>query len=192
MFRRRIRGGVRVVVGSVAVVGAGIPSGAEAQDPGETKALAKRPKVYVSGPAASDSATRATVIDGPAALVPAIQRALRLLPRRPQQVSVVGEERVAPESRERFWRSEAFVSEGRAVVYLTSHGPVLRAAQQGSSVHVHALAAIIWHEMAHVDGADEPQARKREEALWTRFVRDDVVDRTTALRYLKALNDRRH
>jgi hypothetical protein len=41
-----------------------------------------------------------------------------------------------------------------------------------------------------MEGADEAQAQKREEALWTRFVRDQLVDRTTALRYLKALTGR--
>jgi hypothetical protein len=43
--------------------------------------------------------------------------------------------------------------------------------------HVHALAAIIWHEMAHIAGADEAEAQDHEEKLWTRFVRDKLVDR---------------
>jgi hypothetical protein len=116
---------------------------------------------------------------------------LKLLPRRPHQVSVVGPERVGADSRERFWRSEAFFSKDSRIVYVTGHSPVLQAAQQGSSLHVHALAAIIWHEMAHIEGADEPEAQEREEKLWTRFVRDDLVDRTTGLRYLTALS-RRH
>jgi hypothetical protein len=145
--------------------------------------------VYTAGARPAYGAP-ATTIDAPAAAGAAIQRALKLLPRRPVQVSVVGEERVAAESRERFRRSEAFFSRGSAVVYVTTHSPVLEAAQQGSAIHVHALAAIIWHEMAHMEGADEAQAQKREEALWTRFVRDQLVDRTTALRYLKALTGR--
>jgi hypothetical protein len=135
-------------------------------------------------------AARRTIIEAPADAIPAIERALRLLPRRPYQVSVVGEERVGQESRAAFRRSEAFFAKGSPVIYVTSHSPVLKAAQEGSSVHVHALAAIIWHEMAHIEGADEAQAQKREEALWTRYVRDDLVDRTTALRYLKALSER--
>jgi hypothetical protein len=135
-------------------------------------------------------AAQRTAVNAPADAVPAIRRALKLLPRQPLQVGVVGEENVGADSRERFRKAEAFFSEGSAVVYLTRHSPVLRAANQGSSVHVHVLAAIIWHEMAHIEGADEPQAQKHEEALWTRFVRDDRVDRTTALRYLKALSER--
>lgn len=44
--------------------------------------------------------------------------------------------------------------------------------------------------MAHLDGADEAEARRREEALWTRFMLDNVVDRDLALRYLGALKHR--
>jgi hypothetical protein len=139
--------------------------------------------------AAAETRSR-PAIDAPAESEAAIRRALGLLPRRPVEVAVVTADRVEPHSRERFWRSEAFFSKGSPVVYLTSHSPVLKAAQEGSSIHVHVLAAIIWHEMAHLEGADEPEAQRREAAMWTRFVRDGLVDRVTALRYLKRLADR--
>jgi hypothetical protein len=143
-----------------------------------------------TGVARPAQGTPATVVEAPASAQAAIRRALKLLPRRPLQVSVVGEEKVGPDSRERFWRSEAFFSKGSPIVYVTSHSPVLQAAQQGSAVHVHALAAIIWHEMAHIEGADEPAAQKQEETLWTRFIRDDRIERVDALRYLKAMSER--
>jgi hypothetical protein len=136
-------------------------------------------------------ASPCTVIAAPAESEHAIRRALGLLPRRPSQVWVLGEESIALPDREKFRRSEAFVTRASPVVYVTRHSPVLRAAQQGSSVHVHALAAILWHEMAHLDGADEAEARRREASLWTTFVRDDRVDRAAGLRYLKAMRDRR-
>lgn len=44
--------------------------------------------------------------------------------------------------------------------------------------------------MPQVDGADEREARKQEQALWTRFVRDQRVDATMALGYLRALVSR--
>ena len=140
-------------------------------------------------PAAAAEAAR-TVITAPGESEPAIRRALSLLPRRPQEVSVVDAEQVDPEARERFLKAEAFFSKGRPTVYLTRHSPVLRAAEEGSSIHVHVLAAIIWHEMAHMEGADEPEAQRREESMWKRFVRDGLVDNVTALRYLKLLADR--
>jgi hypothetical protein len=144
----------------------------------------------LGGPYAAAAPPR-TAIDAPAESVSVIRRAVGLLPRRPPEVRVVGAEGVAPADRGRFLESEAFVSTGRGVVYLTGHSPVLKGARDGSSDHVFALAAIIWHEMAHLDGADEPEAQRREERLWTRFIRDHRVDRAAGLRYLKAMHDRR-
>jgi len=44
--------------------------------------------------------------------------------------------------------------------------------------------------MAHLDGASEHEAGKKDEALWTSFVRDQRIDQVTALRYLSALTQR--
>jgi hypothetical protein len=52
------------------------------------------------------------------------------------------------------------------------------------------LATVLWHEMAHLHGADERGARRAEEDLWTRFVRDGATDEVTGLRYLQALKKR--
>jgi hypothetical protein len=142
-------------------------------------------------PAAAQAAPP-TAITAPAESRAAIRLALSLLPRRPQQVNVVDLEQVEPEYREVFLRAEAFIWKDRPVVYLTRHSPVLRAAQEGSSFHVRLLAAIIWHEMAHVDGADESEARRREEAMWKGFVLDGSVEAAEGLRYLKVMVDRVH
>jgi hypothetical protein len=148
--------------------------------------------LVAAGALASDgTAGQVTALDGPPHALPAVRQALSVLPRRPHRVRIVDEAQVGLESRARFRRAEAFVSRGEPVVYLTSHSPILRAAAQGSSAHVYALAAVIWHEMAHIDGADEAEAQRREQILWTRFLRDDRVSTVAGLRYLKALNDRR-
>ena len=52
------------------------------------------------------------------------------------------------------------------------------------------LAIIVWHEMAHLAGASEPQARREEEALWQRFVVDGRVDSRRGLAYLTLLRNR--
>ncbi len=52
------------------------------------------------------------------------------------------------------------------------------------------LAAIIWHEMAHLDGADEREAPRKEKGLWKGFVVERRVDQVTALQYLKLMDDR--
>lgn len=131
-----------------------------------------------------------TVILAPPESEPAIRRALSLLPRRPPRIQVAAPRDVQPASRDRFLRSEAFVSRDVPTVYLTEHSPVLRAAREGSATHVHVLAAIIWHEMAHLEGADEPSAQEREASLWRSFVRDARVDAVGGLRYLKRLVER--
>ena len=86
---------------------------------------------------------------------------------------------------------EAFITKGGRVVYLTSHSEALQGALKGWSLHEYILAAIIWHEMAHIDGADEIEAQRREEELWTRFVMDERVDPGDGMRHLAALTERR-
>jgi hypothetical protein len=54
----------------------------------------------------------------------------------------------------------------------------------------YALAAIIWHEMAHLDGADEQRAQRQEEDLWQQYVLDGRVDRDRGARYLFLLKQR--
>lgn len=69
---------------------------------------------------------------------------------------------------------------------------LLRGAMAASRFHVHALASVIWHEMAHIRGRNEAQARRAEEDLWTRFIRDGQVDPVVGLRHLSALKGRPH
>lgn len=120
----------------------------------------------------------------------AIRAALDLLPRRPSRIAVIDPNDAKPDARQTLLNSDAFITRGGRVVYLTSHSEVLKGAETGSRLFVHMLASIIWHEMAHIDGADEREAQRREEGLWTRFVRDRQVDEVTALRYLKLLKGR--
>ncbi len=120
----------------------------------------------------------------------ALVTVVQLLPHLPQRVAVFDATEASPQVQERLLRLDAFVLEGSPVVYVVKQSALLRGTIAGSSFHTHALAAVIWHEMAHVDGADEREARAREEALWTRYVRDQRVDEVTALRYLTALKRR--
>ena len=82
---------------------------------------------------------------------------------------------------------DAFVVKGSPVIYVVRQSALFRGAVDGSAVLTYALATVVWHEMAHSEGDDERGARKKEEELWTTFVRDQRVDHVTALRYLKAL-----
>ena len=119
-----------------------------------------------------------------------IAEALKLLPRRPGQVALIDPAAATPKGRELLAKADAFITKGGRVVYVNLDSEVLKGARRGSPIHLCMLAAIIWHEMAHIDGADEDQAQRREEGLWKRFLLDDRVDRVTALRYLKLMSDR--
>lgn len=66
----------------------------------------------------------------------------------------------------------------------------LQHAVKRGGVFDYALAAIIWHEMAHVDGADEPAAQGAEEELWRQFILQRRVAAVTGLTYLASLQKR--
>ncbi|HEY2945756.1 MAG TPA: hypothetical protein VGN09_25215 [Vicinamibacteria bacterium] len=122
--------------------------------------------------------------------VTAIRRALQLLSRRPEKVVVIDPDDATPEGQKILAKSDAFITAGGRIVYINRHSEVLKGARQGSSLYICMLASIIWHEMAHIDGADEQGAQRQEEGLWKRFLVEGRVDRVTALRYLKLMNDR--
>jgi hypothetical protein len=120
-----------------------------------------------------------------------IERVLQLLPSRPVQVVVVDAHQAAGDARRALLQMDAFIIKGGRAVYVTAHSEALRGAVQGSSLHEYVLAAIIWHEMAHLDGANEEEAQSREETLWSQFVLAQRVDPMDGLRYLNALKSRR-
>ena len=133
--------------------------------------------------------TRLIVTEGPSAAEEreAVARSLRLLPVLPTRVAVLDAERARPEVRSLLLRLDAFVVKGRPEVYLVRQSALFRCAIERAPLCRHALAAVVWHEMAHVGGADEREARRREEALWRTFIRDQQVDPVAALRYLDAM-----
>lgn len=76
-------------------------------------------------------------------------------------------------------------------MYLMRQGPTLQQALKGSGIFDYALAIVIWHEMAHIDGADEPTAQREEEQLWKEFILTRRVDSVRGLNYLAVLKKRR-
>jgi hypothetical protein len=120
----------------------------------------------------------------------ALVAAIRVLPRLPVRVAVIDVDEATPEVRATLLRLDTFITRGSPIVYVVRQSSLLQGARTGSTFHTLALAAALWHEIAHVEGADEPVARKSEESLWTSFVRDQRVEQLTALRYLSALSKR--
>jgi hypothetical protein len=121
----------------------------------------------------------------------AVQNVLKLLPKRPAQVVIVDPNQAAGDVRSILLEIDAFVTKGGRVVYVSTNSPSLQGALKGWALHEHILATIIWHEMAHIDGANEIEAQRREEALWTEFVMLERVDRGDGMRYLEMLRARR-
>ncbi len=128
---------------------------------------------------------------GPSACDEAVTRALRLLPRRPDKIAVV-ERDEASHVGDGTVHVEAFVNHGGRVVYLIRQGvTLLQATQNGPGIFDYALATVIWHEMAHIDGADEAAAQAAEEQLWMEFIVAERVQSAQGMRYLALLKQRR-
>jgi len=122
----------------------------------------------------------------------ALAAAVTLLPQSPVRIAVIDVTQNRPPVRDYLLTLDAFTVEGNAVIYVVQQSELLKSARAGSAIHRAMLATVLWHEMAHLSGADERGARKAEETLWVRFVRDGLVDQVTGLRYLGALKERPH
>jgi hypothetical protein len=120
-----------------------------------------------------------------------LQAAIDALPRRPEEIVVLETKALPPAQESRLRHLDGFVLSGSRVIYLRRQGPTLLAAELSGGPHVLMLAVIIWHEMAHADGLDEPQARQREEDLWKEFMQRGLVDGSLGLTYLVELRRRR-
>jgi len=127
---------------------------------------------------------------GPSAYDEAVTRALRLLPRQPDKIVVVERDK-GSHVRSGTPHVEAFVNHGSRVVYLIRQGVTLQATLKGPGIFDYALATVIWHEMAHINGADEAAAQEAEEQLWMEFIVSQRVDRTRGMKYLALLKKRR-
>jgi hypothetical protein len=75
-------------------------------------------------------------------------------------------------------------------VYLICQGATLRGAQNAPGIFDYALAILIWHEMAHLAGADEREAQRQQEDLWMAYVAAGRVDTNRGLNYLALLKKR--
>ena len=142
--------------------------------------------------ARASDATDIVIVPGPTASADreAIVAAVEMLPKRPARVAVMDVTQNRPEVRDYLLRLDAFTVKGNGVIYIVQQSATLNGARAGSTLFRAMLAIVIWHEMAHLDGADERGARRAEEELWKRFVRDGVADQVTALRYMQALRKR--
>ena len=120
-----------------------------------------------------------------------VSRVIPLLPARPPRIVVLDIERAPGVLRQRLEHVEAFVIAGESTVYIKRQGLIFSHALRGPGVWDYVLAITIWHEMAHLAGADEKEAQQREEALWMQFITARRIDYGRGLVYLQQLKKRR-
>jgi hypothetical protein len=106
-------------------------------------------------------------------------------------VVVIDADGVPPAPKRSIQWAEGFVTAGDVTVYLRKQGMIFRHALRGASEWDYALAAVIWHEMAHISGPDEVEAQRQEELLWKQFIVERRIDAGVGLRYLAVLRKRR-
>ena len=120
-----------------------------------------------------------------------VARVIRLLPRPPEKVVVIDADISGQSLHDKLQHVEGFVIRGERVVHLVRQSDTLQRAVKGPGIFDYALAITIWHEMAHLDGADEPAAQLVEEELWEEFIVWRRVESGIGMRYLALLQKRR-
>ena len=120
-----------------------------------------------------------------------VKRVVPLLPSPPPPIVVLDARQQPRALQDRMKGVEAFVNTGKSTIYLNSQSAVFQHALRGPAIWDYALAITIWHEMAHLAGADEPEAQRREEALWLEFVVAGKIDSRQGMSYLQLLRKRR-
>lgn len=120
-----------------------------------------------------------------------VARVQRLLPRPPDRIVVVDTTRQPAAIQRRIEESEGFVTVGDNTIHLKKQGSTFQRALRGEGIWDFVLAIIVWHEMAHVAGADEREAQIQEEQLWRQFVVQRRVDSTRGMNFLRLLQNRR-
>ena len=120
-----------------------------------------------------------------------IAAALERLPRRPKRIVMVDSTDATPGVEAHRRDLDAFVPLGSDVIYLRRQSLTVREAELSGGPYVFMLSVVIWHEMAHGEGLDEQQARRREEELWKQFVQRGDVDSGIGMAYLTELRRRK-
>jgi hypothetical protein len=120
-----------------------------------------------------------------------IAAALERLPRRPRRIVMVDSTMATPGVEAHRRDLDAFVPLGSDVIYLRRQSLTVREAELSGGPYVFMLSVVIWHEMAHGEGLDEQQARRREEELWKQFVQRGDVDSGIGMAYLTELRRRK-
>jgi hypothetical protein len=121
----------------------------------------------------------------------AFERAIKLLPNPPEVPVHFIDPELAPDP-DAVRRLDAFLirePDGRVrqVIYLNSRSAVVRNATGGKDIDLAILAAVIQHELTHLRGAGEPEARRVERDFFQRLIFEGRVPVEAGLTYLADL-----
>jgi hypothetical protein len=117
------------------------------------------------------------------------KRVLDVLPVRPTTIQVLDLDTLSIPTRQKLGGLDGFVLSGHATIVVIRQGATLRQAEFGDAVDRLMLASLVWHEMAHLSGADERTAFAQEETLWHRFIATGGVPTEVGLGYIARLRE---
>jgi hypothetical protein len=183
-----------VLAGWVVLNLAGQAQGTAAQERRNQRKHVSRQDLVASGEIVTRSRATRTIVDTIVAgdiNVSTLRAALEVLPRRPKRIDVVDDRDLSSAILKQVADMDAFVPVGAQTIYLRRQSRTLRDAEYAGGLDTLMLALVIWHEMAHVEGLDERDARRREEELWREFMWTGRVDGSLGLVYLRELQARK-
>ncbi len=127
-------------------------------------------------PSVAPSTTLTTLVD----------QALALLGRPGQPVVIFDPLQYDPAHRAKLEAYEAFVLARRSEIYLNRRGQASVEALAGRPEGVYVVAAILAHEVAHLQGKDERGALEAEERCVYRFMKEGRIPVDVALAHLQS------
>jgi hypothetical protein len=114
-----------------------------------------------------------------------VDRALTLLGETHRHVVLFDPLQYNATQRAKLERFEAFVLREHREIYLNRRGRAFEEALAGRSEGVYLLAAILVHELAHLDGLDERAALQAEQRCVFRFMKEGRISVDVALAHLQ-------
>src|SRR5262249_47426815 len=82
-------------------------------------------------------------------------RVLEVLPEQPERIEILDLASLPDAARRKLSGRDAFVLTGHRTVVVIRQGATLRQAECGDGLDRLVLASLVWHELAHVNGANE-------------------------------------
>ena len=120
-----------------------------------------------------------------------IARALLLTGHPEQRVILFDPQQYDAEHRRKLERLEAFVLGGGTDIYLNCRGRAYREASAGEPHGVYVLAAILAHEIAHLQGKNERTASAEERGVVFGFMKAGHISPDVALQHLQSAWEQR-